>query len=61
MQFNGFSFSKFLFSGVITRPGGACRFALACSRAAIGKRAASIRSNAQPTTFRENASRIMAR
>ena len=29
--------------------------------AAIGKRAANVRSNAQPTTFRENASRITAR
>ena len=45
----------------LSTEGGGCRCAMACSSAAIGNRAARVRSNAHPTTFRENASRTTAR
>ena len=47
--------------GMVDQPGDGCRSARACFSAAIGNRAASVRSSAQPTTLREYASSTTAR
>ena len=49
------------FIGVMDNPGAGLRLVIACCRASTAKWAASDRSNAQPTTVREKASRRVAR